>query len=212
VSSCQCQGIEKTFDEREAEAQLEKVRRKGPRRTTRLLIDALRSFGVAGRTLLDIGGGVGVVQQELLKAGLDSAQSVDASSAYHQVAAREMQRLGYGQRVRSYHGNFVDLAPRIASADLVTLDRVICCYDDLPGLLRASAAKARSVYGLVFPRDTWWVRAVMRLLNLCDRLRRSPFRVFVHSSALVEAILNGQGFTCATRRLAGAWQVVVYAR
>jgi hypothetical protein len=49
----QCQ-----FDDRQAKADLRSYRKKGPDRSTPLLLDALRAEGVEGASLLDIGGGV----------------------------------------------------------------------------------------------------------------------------------------------------------
>ncbi len=69
MSCAQCQGIERMFDRRAAERELRQYRAAGPGGTTRLLIDALKAEGVAGLTLLDIGGGVGAIQHELLRAG-----------------------------------------------------------------------------------------------------------------------------------------------
>jgi 2-polyprenyl-3-methyl-5-hydroxy-6-metoxy-1,4-benzoquinol methylase len=212
MSVCQCDSLEKIFDQREASAQLERARREGPRKTTRILIEGLRSAGVAGKTLLDIGGGVGVIPRELFKTGLHAAIGVDASSAYVQAATGEMRRLGLIEKVRYYHGNIVDLAPTIPTADFVTLDRVICCYDDLEALLTASSSRTRSVCGIVFPRDAWWVRMIARLLNALRWLRRDTYRFFVHAAAAVEDIMSTQGLSIASRRPAGLWQVVFYAR
>ncbi len=92
----QCQGIECLFDRREALRKLSSYQRQGPSQTARLLLDAVKAAGVEGATLLDIGGGVGVAQLELLAAGLRSATDVDASSAYLDVAREEAQRRGYG--------------------------------------------------------------------------------------------------------------------
>src|SRR3972149_5948454 len=69
MSCAQCQGIERMFDRRAAERELRQYRAAGPGGTTRLLIDALKAEGVAGLTLLDIGGGGGAIQHELLRAG-----------------------------------------------------------------------------------------------------------------------------------------------
>ena len=66
MASCQCQGIERLFDRREALRKLHTYARQGPDRTTRLLLDAVKAAGIEGATLLDIGGGVGVAQLELL--------------------------------------------------------------------------------------------------------------------------------------------------
>src|SRR6266480_1931756 len=124
---CHCQGVEAIFDARVAARELRQYRRRGPRKTTRLLLDALRAAGVRGRTLLDVGGGVGVIQHELVR--------------------EEAARQGHAERLRLHRGDFVDLAPELPPADIVTLDRVICCYPDLPALVGLSAAHARRVYG-----------------------------------------------------------------
>src|SRR3972149_5220101 len=89
MSCAQCQGIERMFDRRAAERELRQYRAAGPGGTTRLLIDALKAEGVAGLTLLDIGGGVGAIQHELLRAGGRRATAVDASSADLDAARAE---------------------------------------------------------------------------------------------------------------------------
>src|SRR5688572_23636900 len=122
VDCCQCQGIESQFNQRQVASELDSYRRSGPKRTTRMLIDALMGGGVQGETLLDIGGGVGAIQHALLKGGARSATHVDASTAYIAASRAESQRQGYASQVTYYHGNFVDLAAEIPPADIVTLD------------------------------------------------------------------------------------------
>ena len=212
MSQCQCQGIESLFDQRLAASQLERVRRRGPLKSTRLLIEALRARGVQGRTLLDIGGGVGAVHHQLLASGVREATDVDASSAYLRAARSEAERLGFEGRVQYHYGNFLDLAQGIPAADIVTLDRVICCYDDFEGLVGASAEKAHCLYGLVYPRDAWWTRLGIRLMNLGHRIRGNQFRVFAHSTAAVESILCEHSLGRTSHRTAGLWQVAVFAR
>ena len=212
MSYCQCQGIENTFDRRLAEAQLQRERRRGPQRTTLMLVEALRAQGVAGRTLLDIGGGVGAVQRLLLESGAAGVTGIDASSAYLEAARQEARQRGFEPRVRYRHGNFVEHAPEIDPADIVTLDRVICCYDDMKGLVTASASKARGVYGVVFPRSAWWTRLGVRLLNLSQRIKGSTFRMFAHSTEDVESLLRAQGLSRIYRRTRGIWQVAVFTR
>ena len=208
----QCQGIEREFDQREADSKLRAYRENGPANTTRLLVEAVKAEAGEGRSILDIGGGIGAIQLELLKAGAASATSVDASSAYSQAAQAEAQRQQVAGRIRYVHGNFVELAAEIPPADIVTLDRVICCYHDMPALVALSASRAKQVYGVVYPRDTWWVKLGMGLGNLIYRLRGSPFRTFVHASQAVEAILREQGLQRRYHRQNLIWQVAVYTR
>ncbi|MFI5272593.1 MAG: methyltransferase domain-containing protein [Ktedonobacterales bacterium] len=208
----QCQGIEGLFNQREAAHRLKAYRRKGPARSTRILLDALSAAGVNGATLLDIGGGIGAIQLDLLAAGVTSATDVDASTAYLVAAREEAARRGVGDRVSFRHGNFVDLAPTIAPADIVTLDRVICCYHDLRGLVGASAEKAHRLYGLVYPRDGWLTPVFVSLVNVLLRLQRNQFRIFAHRTRDVEALLRTAGLERRFHRDAGFWQVAVYAR
>lgn len=212
MNCCQCEGIEGFFNQREAARSLRGYLRKGPSRSTRLLLDALRDAGIEGATLLDIGGGIGAVQLELLASGVASATDVDASSAYLATAREESARRGYGDRVTYQHGNFVELAPSVTQADVVTLDRVICCYHDMPALVGASAAKALRLYGAVFPRDNWLARSGGHVINLLMRLQRSSFRFFTHRTVDIEAVLREAGLERRYHRNAGPWQVAVYAR
>ncbi|MSQ40798.1 MAG: class I SAM-dependent methyltransferase [Dehalococcoidia bacterium] len=216
VNCDQCRGIEAFFDQKVAARELQHDRKRGPRTSTRLLIEALRAQRVKGLSLLDIGGGVGAVQHELLKAGAASATSVDASSAYLGTARQEAERLGLASRVAYHHGDFVALASSLPQADVVTLDRVVCCYHDMASLVSLSSALARRWYGLVYPRDDWWLKAMWRLatplLGLGMRLRHNPFRAYLHPTREVDAIMQANGFQPAFYRTSGIWQVAVYQR
>jgi magnesium-protoporphyrin O-methyltransferase len=212
MPSCQCQGIEREFSEQYAVRELTSYRRKGASRTTRLLTEALKAENLEGGTLLDIGGGVGAIPHILLAAGMRSATCVEASSAYAAAAGREAGRRGLAERVEQLQGDFVELAPRVGQHDVVTLDRVICCYDDLDSLVGLSGSKARRLYGLVFPRETWWIRLGIRLLNATMRLRSRSYRSYLHSAERLESLLTGMGFSRRFADRTALWQVVVYAR
>jgi len=212
MNCCQCQGIEELFSQEYVNKELSSYRTKGPDKTTRMLAEAIKEGGVEDLTLLDIGGGLGVIQHELIKAGVKQAMSVDASSAYITAAKSEIERQGLTERVNYHHGDFVELAPIIAPADIVTLDRVICCYDDMKKLVSTSAARARKLYGLVYPRDTWWIKIALAIGNLFLRLKGSQYRSFVHPTEAVETLVNSFGFKRRDYRKTLVWQVVVYSR
>ena len=210
MASCQCQGIEREFSEREARRQLIQYRRRGAAGTTRDLVKALVGMGVDGKAVIDIGGGVGAVQHGLLEAGASQALSVEASGAYDEVAREEAERRGLADRIAHLHGDFVELAESIPAADVVTLDRVICCYPDMRALVGASSLRARRAYGLVYPRSAWWLRLAFAIGNLILQLRRSSFRIFLHPTQEVEAIVAAHGFRRAFHRFHGMWQVAVF--
>lgn len=208
----QCQGIEDIFSESYVDKELKGYRKRGPAKTTRMLIEAIKSQGVHGMTLLDIGGGVGAIQHGMLEAGVTHAMDIDASSAYLAGAKSEAQRRGLADKVTYEHGNFVDLAPNLPPADIVTLDRVVCCFPDMEKLVGLSVAKAGKFYGLVYPRDVWWTRFVLSIQNFFLRLTRSHFQSYVHPTEAVEALVTGKGLRRFFHRQTFVWQVVVFAR
>lgn len=212
MNCCQLQGIEEIFNDQLANKELSQFRTKGPSKTTRLLTEALKKEKLQGLSLLDIGGGVGAIQYELLEAGCQSATDVDASKAFLHAARDEAQRRGLAERVNYQHGNFVELAPQVPAADIVTLDRVICCFDDMEKLVDLSAGHARRLYGLVFPRDTWWIRLGLAMMNVILRVRRSSYRGFAHSTRAVEALVRNHGLKRSFYRRTFFWQVLVYSR
>jgi magnesium-protoporphyrin O-methyltransferase len=206
-----CQGADRFFNERVAAADLRQYRLHGATGTTKVLLDALTSVGVAGMSLLDIGGGIGVIQHELQAAGVAEITGVDASRAYLALARQEAERRGYVAAGYIY-GDFVALADQITAADIVTLDRVVCCYPDMAGLMNSASARAKRFLGLVYPRDGWWTKAGVAVLNLFTRLRGDAFRSFVHPTAAVESVVAANGLRRIVHHEGLIWQVVVFAR
>jgi len=201
------------YDEKIAAAELRRYRKKGPNPWTRMLVDALVAEGVQGTTLLDIGGGIGAIQHELLAAGSVSATSVDASSAYLDAAREESDRRGLSGRVTYHHGDFVEVAARVPPADIVTLDRVLNVYPDWERLAALSAERARRFYGVVIPRDTPFVRFVIRLINFRLRRQRKRLRAAIIPIDGVDRVLRAKGFRRQiTARVGPAWRVAIYSR
>lgn len=212
MDCCQCKGIEREFSADEAERMLQEYREEGPSETTQLLIDAVRQQGVQDLTLLDIGGGVGAIQHALLDAGASSVTAVEASTAYAHTAREEAQRRDLSERITVHHADFVEVADELAPHDVVTLDRVICCYHDLQGLLGKAAERATRMVALVYPRTGLHFRLASKAANLVLWLARNPFRTFVHSDRDVRKILEGVGMRTVFYDKTLLWQVVVWAK
>jgi SAM-dependent methyltransferase len=210
--NCCDQDFERLFDTREAEHDLADWRRHGLPAATAELIEALRADGLAGAAVLDIGAGVGMVHIELLEAGAASAVDVDASTAFLAAARAEAERRGLAERVEYRFGDVVDLAPTLPSVDLVALDRVVCCYPDLEGLLGAAVATQPRLIGLVHPTDGPWVRGSMALFNAFGKLLRRHHSFYVHRRAEMDRIMRAAGFTERHRGGGRFWKVTVYGR
>ena len=212
MSSCQCQGIERYFTDDLARDALKTYRKEGAGKPTQMLIDALSKLDIKDASLLDIGGGGGAIQLELLEKGFSSAVGVDGSTGYLGAAQEEAEARGVLAKITHRHGNFVDIAPDLESADVVTLDKVICCFDDMQSLVSSSVHLAKRYYGLVFPVNTWWMRTYSWIENLYMRIRKNPFRSFSHATEDVEKIIFENGFKRFSYQRQSYWQVVVYAR
>ena len=196
-----------------AAADLTKYRAKGPPPWARTLIDAIKAEGVDGATLLDIGGGIGVIQHELPASGAALATNVEASSAYLSAARGESERRGLVDRVTFHRGDFVDLAESIQSADVVTLDRVLNVYPDWERLASLSAVRATRLYGVVIPRDTLFVRFVIGGINVAQQLRRKRVRAAIVPIDALERTLRARGLhRCFSENVGPAWLVLLYRR
>jgi magnesium-protoporphyrin O-methyltransferase len=177
-----------------------------------MLLDLIEADRRQDATVLDVGGGIGIIDLELLRAGARRAVLVEASPAYLEAARAEAVEAGLADRLDIVAGDFVHHADAVDPADIVTLDRVVCCYPDAQALVTASAAKARLMLGLVLPRDRWYVRWVVRLINIRYRLTGHPYRSHAHANALIDTLAASAGLQARAQAFTAVWRVVVYAR
>jgi len=216
MGGCCGEGIpscEHVFDRGTADADLRRLRRDGPPWATRALIDQLASgIDLAGATVLDVGAGVGAVHLGLLARGAANAVDVDGSGAYVAVAREEAVRRGLESRVRHVLGDLTIVAATLEQADLVALDRVVCCYGDAESLLTAAGGLARRRLGLVYPRDRWWIRAGATLGNLFMFRRSTGYRMRVHRASTISGLLEAAGFAPRAHRDGRIWRVETWER
>ena len=140
------------------------------------------------------------------------ATHVDASSAYLKEAKAEAARRGHGERVNFIHADFTDVATDLQKADIVTLDRVVCCYPDFRKLLKAAADHSRKALALSYPREVWYIRIGLKVANFFQRLRKDPFRVFLHPIAEMDSLIKREGFERVSLRRLFIWEIVLYQR
>jgi magnesium-protoporphyrin O-methyltransferase len=195
-----------------AERDLKRYLDEGPDLTTRLLLDSLRDSALQTSTLLDVGSGIGAVSFEMLAAGIGSATLVDASPSYLQAAGDEAQRRKVETRLNLVLGDFVAVVDGIGVADIVVIDRVVCCYPDYVALMGTALARCRGFFALSYPRDRWHVRAMIWVENLVRRGKGDEFRAFVHPAAALEAIVEDAGFRRLSRKSSWVWRADVYAK
>ncbi|HLX35360.1 MAG TPA: class I SAM-dependent methyltransferase [Candidatus Limnocylindrales bacterium] len=212
LNPCDCPGCANRFSDKAAAEGLRRYRRSGPDPTTRELLGAIVAQGVEGASVLDIGGGIGAIQLELLAAGARTTTSVDASPPYVAAAAAEAASRGLAERARHIEADFVAVAAEVEAADVVTLDRMICCYSDMPALMGRSVEHARRMIGLVYPRDAWWTRSLAAVMNASGRLLRGRLRWYIHPEPEIDRRIRAAGFERRFLRRHVLWQVALYVR
>lgn len=207
-----CCGADKLFNYKKAKSQLKKYRKKGPLKTSRNLIDGIKSVQNGSSSLLDIGGGIGAVHLELIKEGISSVTNIDASSSYLELAKEESGRQGASDKITYFQGDFLDHAIDLEKHDIVVLDKVICCYPSMPDLLKASISKSEKILALVYPKNNVLGRAIISFANFVFKMKRNSFRIFLHSNEEIRNQINQAGFQLASRKTVYPWNIEVYQR
>jgi hypothetical protein len=195
-------GYETLFGERSARRDAKRYRRKGLDETGKRIVDFLRDRGVAGATIVEIGGGVGAIEVELLGAGAERAVNVELSPYYEETARALWRETGVEDRA-----DYV-----VAPADAVVMHRVVCCYPDYDALVGAAAERSRRYLVMSFPRERLLSRAFVGALNAVARLLRWEHRSFVHPVAEIVAAAERRGLSRASESDGLIWRVAALER
>lgn len=212
MDCCVSQAIDKEFDEKSARRDLRRYQRGGLGQPARKIVEALKARGVANAEVLEVGGGVGGLHIELLKAGASRATDVDLSGAYVKAARQLAEQAGFARVVEHVKADFAAEGEGVPEADIVVLNRVVCCYPDMPALVRAAARHARRRVALSYPRDAGLIRLGVRLANGFLRLMRNPFRVYAHPDSAIKAVAKAEGLRPVLETFSGVWKITILDR
>ncbi|WP_195760586.1 methyltransferase domain-containing protein [Agromyces kandeliae] len=196
------------FDERFAGDLERRYRRRGLTRAEQRVAERVERAGVAGTSVLEVGGGIGAIQLELFGHGAAHSINLELSPAYEGRARALLAEAGRAADARRIVG--IDLAidgDDVPVADHVVLHRVVCCYPDAVRLLAASAAHARRTVVFSHPPRTWLTRAFVGVGNVMMRLRGEQYRGYVHSPGAMYDALRRAGFTIDSVDRAGWWRI-----
>ena len=182
------------------------------------LLDAITETGVADRTILDVGCGIGDLATEVVARGAVSGVGFDLSAKAIDEARKLAIARGVGDRMRFEVGDGAKLD--LPAADIVVINRVVCCYPDTENLLERTLGAARSVFAITAPVSDgptgWFNRFWNKVLNVGYRLRPKKyvgFRTFIHDLDRIDETIRAAGFRRVRhehRRV--VWDLAVYAR
>src|SRR5215471_16288247 len=197
------------FSAKQARLDARRYRERGLGGTSRRLVEL--AGDVSGQTVLEVGGGVGAIELDLLAAGADRATNVELSGEYEEEAEKLLSERGLSERVDRRVADFV--AEPVEPHDVVVMHRVVCCYPDVDRLVGLAAASTRRRLLLTYPRERPWTRAGIAAINFFMRLSGSDFRAFVHPVARMAAAARREGLALEHLERPGLiWENAAYER
>jgi len=210
VTGCCARDYEKVFGRKTAARDARRFRRRGLRGSAKALTEL--AGDVRGATVLEVGGGVGGIEIELLEKGATSATNVELAATYEDAARALLAERGLTDRVERRVGDFVAEADTLSAHDVVVMHRVVCCYPDVNALVGAGADHARRRLVLTFPQERRLVRVALSTANAVMRLTGSTFRVYVHPFERMAATAGAHGLGLVERRRSGyVWETAAFA-
>jgi 2-polyprenyl-3-methyl-5-hydroxy-6-metoxy-1,4-benzoquinol methylase len=205
-------GYTRVFSERAARRDAKRYRREGLDETAAAMVRFLRERGVEGASVLEIGGGVGAVQVELLEAGAARATNLELSSEYEEEALALAREHGVEERLERRLGDVVEAPGLAGPADAVVMHRVVCCYPDYDALVGAASERARRYLVMSFPRSRWAIRAGFATVNAAARLLRWEYRTWVHPPGAIVAAAEQRGLRLVRESSGRVWQIAALER
>jgi SAM-dependent methyltransferase len=193
MTCCAPKGYDRLFGKRAARRDARRYRRRGLDDDALRMVAFLRERGLEGATVLEIGGGVGAIEIELLEAGAERATITELSPSYEEAAEELAREHGVEERIERRLGDVVADASLAGEADAVVMHRVVCCYPDPDALVGAAAVRARRHLVLTFPRERRLIGAGAACLNAFFRLLRWDYRTYVHPVATIVAAAEARG-------------------
>jgi hypothetical protein len=209
MNCCTPTGYRAIFSAKTVERDARRYRRKGLTGSADWLFQALSADGLNECSVLEVGGGIGSLQIELLEAGVSHATNVEIIDSYEAAANSLIAEHGLEGRVERHIADYAQHPDQTPAADIVIMHRVICCYPDPGALTSAACSRARDRVAITIPRESWWLKLGFRAMNAWLRLRRVAFRGYVHPHAQILDVATSHSFH-ATRHDEGLiWRSIV---
>jgi 2-polyprenyl-3-methyl-5-hydroxy-6-metoxy-1,4-benzoquinol methylase len=206
-SCCNTRGYSQFFNRRFARRVARKYRQRGLDGTSQRIVDFLKERGIEGATVLEVGGGVGEIEIDLLRAGAARAVNLELSTGYDDEARRLAEEFSVADRLERRIHDIAAAPEAVEPADVVVMHRVVCCYPDYERLLGAAADHARRLLVFSYPPRNVLSRAFMTVANAFQALLRRDFRSYTHPPGAMLAVLDRRGFRRTHEHHGAIWQI-----
>ena len=105
-----------------------RYRKRGLDKTAARMVAYLVDRGLDGASVLEIGGGVGAIQLELLGQGASRTTNLELVDAYDTDATNLAEKAGMRDRMTRSQVDIAATPGEVETHDIVVLHRVVCCY------------------------------------------------------------------------------------
>jgi hypothetical protein len=212
TSCCRATGCEEIFKPATARRNLRRYLKKGLGAIERSMVAAVGSRDLEGARVLEIGGGIGAVQAELLAKGASTGEIVELVPAYEPYARELAIAKGFQNRSIFRVADVLDDPKAVAPAGVVVLNRVVCCSPDGIRLAGIGARLAERMLMLSFPRDRGLTRLFVTAVNGTMQLLGRSFRTYLHPRASLVAAAQDAGLVLAQTGKNLVWEFATFRR
>jgi len=176
-----CDVYSKEFNRDSALMQAQRYRLQGLDALSRRVFSLATKIDINGAAVLEVGGGVGALSLELLKAGGAMAVNVELSRSYRDAAAALALEDGLQNRIDLVAADGVEAIGGLGSFDVVVLNRVLCCYHKGKDLLRVSADATDNMLIASYPTIHLLSKGLIAIGNRLNARRGCSVHPFIHS-------------------------------
>jgi magnesium-protoporphyrin O-methyltransferase len=206
---CEPRGYDAVFGTRFAGRLARRYRKRGLDRPAARMVAFLAANGLQEATVLEIGGGVGEIQLELLERGASRATNLELVDSYDTDARSLASEAGLADRMTRRQLDIATTPDAVEQHDIVVLHRVVCCYPDYQRLLSAAADHAARVLVFSHPPCNLLTRCLLAGDNLISWIRRRAFRAYVHDpDAMIAVAADGGRLQPTYQHRGWVWHIV----
>ncbi len=207
-----CCGADLFFNKKTAAKEYRQYQKKGPSKATAKIIQQLENQSVEGKSLVDVGGGIGALQWWFLQKGGKQTTDIDASSGYLEQVQNHAKENGWQDKTHFVLGDCTDVYKEIDDPHFITLDKVVCCYPNYKEILESTCEKSTGHISLSYPMDGMISQAIRGLAVLFFMLKRNPYRPYVHSVKEIRNVFAQKDYQRIAHDFVFPWHVETYVR
>ncbi|MEZ4606440.1 MAG: methyltransferase domain-containing protein [Deinococcales bacterium] len=205
-------GLNDLFRGSVVEGEFKAFRNKGPKARQWQLLAPFKGQNLSDKRSLDIGCGIGGLSWQLASQGA-KAMLVDVSKSYLEKA----QQLFHQHQLKGEFilGDFVTLEQgENLKADIVLLDRVVCCYPEGPKLLEKAALASQDWLIFSYPSRRGFIATLLNAgrfcLNGAMKLFAKEYRFFLHPAEALYRAAGAHQHQLIQEKPLGIWTVAFF--